>query len=70
MGKTNEIISDLSPRELHEFRDHLIKIGYGLVREKGDEEALAVAIGSLLTIMEYINGLIDEEKFKGEDTRH
>lgn len=31
------MISDLSPRELKEFRDHLMKIGQGLTRGQEDE---------------------------------
>jgi len=31
---------------------------------KGDEETLAMATSSLLTLLEYINGLIDHEKFE------
>jgi len=44
-----------------------MKIGYGLVRERGDEEALAIATNSFLILLEYINGLIDNEKFEEED---
>ena len=62
------MFSDLSPRELREFRDHLMRIGQGLTRESGDEEALVTATGSLLTLLEYINGLIDNQKFEGEES--
>lgn len=35
--------------------------------EKGDEEALAIATNSLLILLEYIDGLIDDKKFEEED---
>lgn len=34
---------------------------------KGDEETLATAMSSLLTLLEYINGLIDNFQFKEQD---
>lgn len=47
--------------------ESFMTIGQGLTRESGDEEALAVATSSLLTIMEYINGLIDNYQFKEKE---
>jgi len=42
-------------------------VGLGLTREKGDDEALATATSSSLTMLEYINRLIDNEKFEDQD---
>lgn len=63
------MILDLSPRELREFRDHLMKIGYGLVREQGDEEALATDTNSFLIFMKFINDSIDEVEFNTKPMR-
>ena len=60
------MFSDLSPRE---FRDHLMKIGGGLVREQGDEEALAIAMNSFLIFMKFINDAIDEVEFNAKPIR-
>jgi len=46
-----------------------MKIGKGLTHEKGDEETLAIATNSLLVLLEYIDGLIDNEKFEEEDEK-
>jgi len=62
------LFSDSSPRELKEFRDHLMWIGQGLTREKGDEESLTTATSSLLNLLDYINGLIDNQKFEEEES--